>query len=476
MRFFTLVLLFFHLGYIGNSIHLFGAEDTFLYINQDETENGRYNVFQDMTKDAFDYLHSRNDIRSIYFKYSDFPVPLKIGEEGYLYLAQLTQLEKLVLGMYQKSSDLNDKNLQHLQTLKNLRYFHICANTISDEGFKMFGMFPHLEWLGIPNAAISDLGLKNLTDLKNLQENLYSLQISDCTNITEEGVKSVIALKRLNNLYIQGCGFSGVGLKGLNLKVLMADRSSINDEGLHCIAEMNNLRSLGLSFCENITDTGLGELGALLQLEELDLNGCKQISDLGLRNLATLKKLRKLDLRGCEKITDQGLQNLASLVNLQELNLEDCSQITGNGFSKLRALSRVKIVHLCNCPQLNDSGLRRLAVLNELRELHLACCEGITDSGLLELTPLTKLEWLNLNSCSQITDAGLKNIAVLKKLRYLELDECEEITDAGLNHLIELKQLEHLSVLGCSKITKKGLKKFHKKHPECAIMGVYMWP
>ena len=497
MRFFSiLVLLFFHMGHIGNLTHLYGGEYTFLYVDQDKTENGRYNVFQDMTKDVFEYLHSRSDLRSIHFKCVDFPAPLEIGEEGYRYLAQLPQVEKLVLGSDQKSSDLNDKYLHYLQPMKNLRYFYICTNTISDEGFEMFKMFPHLEQLGIPNAAISDPGLKKLANLKNLQENLHLLQISNCLNITDEGVKSTIALKRLSNLYIQGCRFSGAGLKRLDLKVLWANRSAINDEGLRCIAGMKNLRSLDLSFCENITDAGLGKLASLLQLEELCLSGCKQITDLGLRNLAALKNLRKLELCGCEKITDQGLQSLASLVNLRELHLENCSGftdqglqslaslvnlrelyldncsgITGEGFQKLSALTRLNIVHLNFCAQLNDSGLRGLAVLKELRELHLACCEGITDSGLQNLTPLTKLEWLNLNCCSQITDAGLKHITALKKLRILDLDECEELTDVGLRSL-KLKQLESLSILGRSKITEKGVKAFQKKHPKCCIMEV----
>lgn len=176
-----LIIMFFHLTCMGIPVVLVGAEDENIHIQSEG--DGRYLVLQDMTKEAFEYLNTREKLNGIVYQPAMMPIPLEIGEEGYRYFSQLTRLEYLTLGMMQNSCDLNDKHLRILQNLTNLRTFSPCANRISDEGFRMFAAFPHLQGLFIPKCEISDAGLKNLTELENLQENLRYLGISDCPNI-----------------------------------------------------------------------------------------------------------------------------------------------------------------------------------------------------------------------------------------------------------------------------------------------------
>ncbi len=194
----------------------------------------------------------------------------------------------------------------------------------------------------------------------------------------------------------------------------------------------------------------------------LTLSVFNDIADAGLKEVAQLQQLTSLDLRFCELITDEGLKELTQLHQLTSLALGDLlkCKITDAG---LKEVVKIQQLTLLNLPsQITDAGLKEMVKLRQLNSIHVGGYSSkITDEGLKEVTQLQKLTYLNLNQCGPITDAGLKDVAQLQMLTSLGLGWCKQITDAGLREVAKLQQLTILELSG-TRITEAGLKEVAK--------------
>jgi internalin A len=186
------------------------------------------------------------------------------------------------------------------------------------------------------------------------------------------------------------------------------------DDGFKRILErLTNLRHLNL-VGTGITNTGLSCVAGLEKLEELDLSYCPSITDAGLAHLKGLRSLRSLGLERTS-ISDAGLEHVAELRNLRELDISDDS--------------------------IGDVGMAWLTGLNQLERLTAHCCRDVTDAGLTHLAGLSKLKQLFLGH-SQITDNGLRCLKGLKSLQYLDTGNTH-VTDAGVKDIqLALPKLE----------------------------------
>lgn len=170
------------------------------------------------------------------------------------------------------------------------------------------------------------------------------------------------------------------------LKRLLLEDVSITDDGLKCLAGLDDLEWLGI----------YATLAKTLHKP--------QITDAGLLHLGHLSKLRTLGLIG-DPITDAGLEHLRLLPNLQRLQLNG-TQVSGAG---LRHLTKLKWLSLNSTP-ITDEGLRNLQDMTELDSLYLDGT-AITDAGLDHLTHLQKLRVLKLHG-TKVTAEG---VAALKR-------------------------------------------------------------
>ena len=163
-------------------------------------------------------------------------------------------------------------------------------------------------------------GLPLLADLPALQ----NLDLSCCSNayVSADALQALIPLRGLQELNLDG--------RQLN-QVL----STLNNEGLACIAGLTTLRRLSLSRCHRLSDRGMASLKPLRSLQSLDLWGCGNIRDVGVAHLTGLLALQSLNLgqTGMERAS------LASLSALQKLALPSDSPITQK---ELSALSRLQ--------------------------------------------------------------------------------------------------------------------------------------
>ena len=96
--------------------------------------------------------------------------------------------------------------------------------------------------------------------------------------------------------------------------------SRITDAGFQHILELDHLKHLDLSKCDKITDAGLGlMLSKLVNLKTLDLTYCQQVTGTCFTHLSKLHQLESLDLWGCSEVTDSALKHLTKLRKLARL-------------------------------------------------------------------------------------------------------------------------------------------------------------
>jgi hypothetical protein len=86
----------------------------------------------------------------------------------------------------------------------------------------------------------------------------------------------------------------------------LAECRNVTNEGIRYLKTLPHLIELNLSSC-SITDSGLVELKPLTRLLHLNLSYCNRITNQGLQKLRDLRRLEYLDLQGCVKINHGGL-------------------------------------------------------------------------------------------------------------------------------------------------------------------------
>jgi len=227
--------------------------------------------------------------------------------------------------------------------------------------------FKSLRKLSLPFANITDAGLKELADLKDLQE----LDLSSTQRISSKGLESIRGLR--------------------------------------------HLRSLNLSNSFANVSPGLRDLAALQELEvlELAMNGTGGPTDEVLKELATIKTLRKLNAN-CTVLTDTGLQALAALTNLESLDLNSMPRITDEGLKSLRGLRNLQHLSL-NYTSITDAGMRELRELKKLRSLSLAGTK-VTEEGLKDLADI---EGLRGSDLGVVIDPGQKPAVLAAAQKYV---------------------------------------------------------
>ncbi len=214
------------------------------------------------------------------------------SKDGFKYLPE--SLEYLSL------TDLKDMTVGELGHLQNLKVLHIEDCIITEETIKTLPL--HITELKLSYCDVSDDDLKNLT--KRLT-NLISLDISDCPDITDQGLQ--VLPSTLINLNIQNCsGITSEGLKQLppHLKILKAG-------GNYEILDYKWLKELpqGLAKlkldCSTFTDKAVEFLPKNLRV--LNLSWTKITSDC-FKYLP--RKLRKLNIQNCRICLESDLRNL----------------------------------------------------------------------------------------------------------------------------------------------------------------------
>lgn len=289
-----------------------------------------------------------------------------------------------------------------------------------------------------PDADITDEDLGAIAE--QIKGESVGLDISECVNITNEGLAHIAGFDRIRALMLP---------------------SQISNAGMRHLSGLYGLEALGLNAVQ-ISDAGISRLKWLEELRYLDLS-FTLISDEALSTVYYIKKLETLNLSGT-RITDAGLERIWSLTNLRNLSLRFCSRITGDGMRHLRpmqALERLDISYTNVC----DKGVAYIAELPNLLVLHAARTQ-ISDAGAADLRRMENLRSLNLFD-TEISNIALQDMRWMTGLRKLDLSRTR-ITDEGLPLLRWMVDAETI-ILRRAPVTEEGMRELETLVPQLYI-------
>jgi F-box/leucine-rich repeat protein 2/20 len=223
----------------------------------------------------------------------------------------------------------------HLSSLTSIK---LCSRHLTNAALTIVAAtWPHLSSLDIAECTqITDAGLRELTALP-----IVSLNVSECPRITSSGVKEFTLLHDVTSLSISQCDW----LSHLELEEILSN--------------CPHLLFLDLSFSSL---THLQGLGCCPQLGSLNLTGCEGLSVAELiQGIAPCHSLTSVNLSEWRHLTDSGLNELVNArPNLATVILSYCTGITNTGVRELDRLGQLQSLNLAGCSQVTDTGLNGL--------------------------------------------------------------------------------------------------------------------
>jgi len=304
------------------------------------------------------------------------------------------------------------------------------------------------------------------------------------TRLTDEGLRSLARLTRLERLSLRETGIGDEALEHLaglgTLRVLDLGGNQITDAGLEHVAALDRLESLALdntSWSESrmqISDAGLQRLAPLCRLRRLDLSSTRvslAVTAEGLHHLANFPELESLRLGG-DRITDRAMEHVARCRNLRALALLYTS-VGDAGLARIGDLERLEAVSLSS-RHLTDRGLAHLAELPKLRHAQLRTT-GLTDRALERLGRVKTLERLDLYGSGEagldlgrsFTSVGLAHLADLPNLKTLWLSNVET-DEAAVDVLKRFTQLRTLHAF-CTSLSRDQLEDLQAALPDTEV-------
>jgi len=167
--------------------------------------------------------------------------------------------------------------------------------------------------------------------------------------------------------------------------------TNTGDEGMHQLSnDLENLKSLNLYMCYNITDKGVSYLKKLLFLEQLDVGGCARITDVSASYISKLTSLKKLNMSHTY-ITDDSIMSLHPLSNLRELEIFACTLLTDTAMSHIAKLQSLEYLDI-TYNNITDVGLQDLRSVTSLKELRCSHT-SITDAAIRPFDDRMEVEW-----------------------------------------------------------------------------------
>lgn len=232
-----------------------------------------------------------------------------------------------------RDTDVSDKTLKQVATLRNLTRLDLRNTKVTDKGLKELAGLTKLRELGLSESQLNDANLRVLREIGLLH----------CLD-QAEGRKRPASDEEITALLLSRSPITDAGLRELgalqNLTWLSLSDTQVTDAGLECLQGLPRLQTLHLGG-RQFTDAGLERLKGLPQLRTLCLHGA-QFTDAGLEHLKGLAQLQILGLVSTS-VTDAGLVHLRGLVKLKSLNLGD-TRVTDVGIRELhKALPKVDI-------------------------------------------------------------------------------------------------------------------------------------
>ncbi|MDB5281109.1 MAG: F-box/LRR-repeat protein 14 [Bacteroidota bacterium] len=300
-----------------------------LYLEITEHTSSTYNRLQSlkpianmMGGVATNYLHNRNlELIGTFVNLKELSIHVSdIRDDGFAYLKNLKNLEKLVIA---GNSEILGWGIQYLPNkmgLKELDFREIATNTN-----------------GLPKADFVNEKGRNVLLPKETFEavsafgNLESLSFQ--INEIDKTAFGAIAQLKLPKLKSLSCGGTNIDDKCLAFLEHGSDLEDLSGfmtkvKSLSYLSGHKKLSRLGLANTQ-VDDNAMKIIAGLENLKNLNISSTK-VSDEGIALLTGLKKLTSLQL-GSKQITEKSVEHLLKMKGLKELRLTKNTQISDKG-------------------------------------------------------------------------------------------------------------------------------------------------
>eukprot|EP00803_Ostreobium_quekettii_P001525 evm.model.scf_2020EXC.1 EVM.evm.TU.scf_2020EXC.1 scf_2020EXC:3857-5416(+) len=345
----------------------------------------------------------------------------RCGDTGDCALRPLPRVPRLASLDLANCSRVTDAGFLSLTRLVGLKHLDVSGcSGVSSEGLMCLTGISNLTSLDLSRLGVVDKLLGGLAALGSLAD----LELRNCHQITDAGLELMEGMERLTHLNISEC-------------------SAITDDGMRSVGKLSTLRSLSLSRLA-ITDEGMEHICGL-KLQSLDLSYCDLISDKGLRRMECISRLTHLDVSRCLGICAEGRHSfMVSLAAIASLNLSR-RLLTDDAMDHLGRMDGLRILCLADCQLIADIGFEPLQSLTRLTDLDVSGCANIANGHIRSLGKISKLSALNLSRLC-IEDGCLGHLLELSDLSVLCLRDCPLITDGAIAHLKAMSRIEKLDV------------------------------
>ncbi len=329
--------------------------------------------------------------------------------------------------------------------------------SVTADDLALFGKLTDLQKLQIYNCrALNDDMASHLLELKSLTAlaltnsiisdatvvaivksfpNLIDLDLSSNTNMTNNVLKVIIELPKLQRLTLVQNRFNEINTRQL--------------------AKLPELRALDLRGNMEAGDMTLEVVSKLPKLTAFK-HRSNAVSDNGMQYLSNAPALDSLLIQDFV-ITGQSGMHLANLKKMTQLEIFRCQGFGSDGVLALKGLPLQRLT-LRDLPNVDDQALDLLTDLPKLKRLYLHELDSVSDDGLKKLASVQSLELLDVWSITRMSDATVDVIATLPNLKELGI-RSTAITDASIDKLIAMPKLQSLTLKDNASITADGIKK-----------------
>ena len=336
-------------------------------------------------------------------------------------------------------------------------------------------------------GQMTDAVLDDITRVANA-ENMTALDLGGSQALTDDGIRHLARLPRLEHLDASGSAITDRGLAVLRdlpaLKTISLAGTRITDEGAGHLTHCPDLERLNLGW----TRTGDGALRAVAGKRKLrSLMSGELVTDAGIALLHELPVFKtwhggepkfallsydsepnRLALRG--SFTDRGIEQMRGLDGLFGLNLDDGSlAITAAAMVPLISLPNLSwlgvdakddwMPHIADMPRLRflgaqdtpagDDGFVALSKSRSIEYIWGRRCHNLKRRGFMALANMPALRGLSV-SCRNVDDVGVSTLPSFPALRELMP---MDIPDAGYRHIGKCDRLESLILMYCRDTT-----------------------
>ncbi|HEX3867280.1 MAG TPA: ankyrin repeat domain-containing protein, partial [Gemmatimonadaceae bacterium] len=371
---------------------------------------------------------------------------LRLGERGRLRAVDQTRdWDSLIARLDDEHLDgidargqMTDALLEHVTRLDHIRALKLSGSSgVTDDGMRLLARLPRLEHLELDGCPITDEGMKVVGALRELR----SLSLA-WTGVTDAGAAHVAACERLENVNLGGTQTGDGAIAALRGKPelrYLTTGNAVSDAGLPVLHDYPAFKKWrnSASFSLFHHDTPPSRLVARGRL-----------TDRGLAALAGLDGLFALDVGDRDlAITGAGLAPLTDMANLGSLAFD----AHDDAMPYIAALPRLRFLS-CQDTDATDDGWAALGESRSIERIWGRRCYGLRDRGFASLSNMPALRALAA-SCKNVSDAALALLPSFPALRELMP---MDVPDEGYRHIGRCAELDALILMYCRDTTDRS--------------------